>query len=209
MNEPQKQKSDNDGKMIKETDTRILPLVDVRPIIRRLYQTRNIPLTLSNTEAKAITISLSRYIGESVEQINNPCVAISKMYYGKEAGVKMRVRVRIVSGLIGSTNVKFFYVPPQFYPKVDGSTENLLGGTFPNLNLGYVSDEGQFPLTNVTVHALDSFNYIYEFTVPNTSILKFIGGPNKMVYEASNDTYTLAVEDLGHIVCTLEALRVS
>lgn len=204
MNQPQKQVSENDGKIHLATDTRIQPLVDIRPIIRRLYPTEALTLNVGPTAVQAATIRLNRYLGESSDFTSTPAIAISRMYYGKEAGIKMRVRMRVKSGTLHSVNTKFYYVPPQMYPKVNVGSEAIVGASIATLNDGFKPETIEYPLTNITVHAIDAFHYIYEFTIPNTSILKFIGGPRKMDYSPPEKDYFLASSDMGYLMIIVD-----
>jgi len=205
MNQPQKQETESDGKINLTTDTRIQPLVDVRPLIRRLYPTEVVSVPLNTTQASAIAIVLNRYLGENTDRLATPSISISRMYYGKEAGIKMRVRMRMRSGTLPFLNAKFYYVPPQYYPKIDVGAESVLGGSSAAFNEGFVADYAQYPLNNVTVHALDSYHYIYEFTIPNTSLFKFVGGPRKMLFVGPSPDYYLASADMGHLVITVDS----
>lgn len=210
MNEPQQQENDANGKIHLDTDTRMQPLVDIRPLIRRLYPYSVTYPTLTNGNPLGTVIPLERVIGESLLTNANPALSLSKMYYGKHIGVKMRITVNILSHSGGFDahpylRSKVFYLPPQMYTQLTATGANA-GASSAGLVTGGFQGNEQFPLVNTT-HFINENNtrFSYEFTIPNLNVFKFVGGPRKMLNTSGINTLPTVDSDLGNIYLLLTA----
>lgn len=221
MNTPQKQEKESDGKIFCDTNTRLQPLVDVRPLIRRMYH-----LNTSNSIALAayvpanIDIPITQIIGENGWNLNNPSTShgtpmniISRMYYGKTIGLKMRISIKPLQVAAGSAQpfytTKVFFVPPQIYSSLEGSGVSARASTVSTGFTGFAFTN-IYPLnytgTNVSNMAGD---YVHEFTIPNVNIFKFIGSPSKMIISDSLSVVNYPEGDLGTLRLEIRSITAS
>lgn len=197
------------GKQEDIDDSRLVPLVDLRPLIRRFQFNRSGSVVIDEvTGFVNLTIPLSSFIGETFEDRFGASVAIvPHMFYGKQCGLKFKLVVA------GSSYVNVSFIPPNITANTTGLTRfqiakpvttqpghwyNLPPG---NINPGmYPVNQQEFPSTWAFANIQDQATMgEYEFIVPNTSIFNFLGASNKM---ASNTTVTSAEADLGSIIIT-------
>jgi hypothetical protein len=206
MNEPQKQKGNEIGSFIPDENTRLQPILDMRSIIRRLYVNDSFPINLGIEGRGTYIFKIGQLYGESdfgIENCQTPLRHVSSMYYGKHAGTKFRLSLNLVTGPIQQVSVKISYAPPQYSATLVTPNQAALlagtpaGGIKPYDQLSRV----QFPLNNVNIPLETADTTVFEFCVPNNSMMKFIGGPNKMTFGlGDNKKPYLAVEDFGNLV---------
>lgn len=211
MNEPQSQHNkvsvDTKDQSASHFD-RLLPNLDIRPLIRRMY-----PLQ----ESDAVTIEpgglfteiipLSQLIGESSYSMNTPfkgtpISVISRMYYGKTAGFKFQVRLQDYkqnTETVGTSNIQvsFMFVPPNF--TWDATTSTVVGC---DVNPEFVDPSPlpqhltPFPFQDVSPIS-ESSSKLYEFFIPDVTFYKFMGSPMKFL---SSDVYSkLSTLDFGSL----------
>lgn len=185
MNEPQPQKQENNT-MNPANDTRLQPIIDIRPIIRRLYPSQYIPINLGASSPYQVVVNLRDIIGEgnyTSFAFQNPCSAVARMYYGKHAGFKIRASFDLTGDVAADLAVKAFFVPQQIVASNLTADKNVfIGGSPQAFSDQYYNTSGrQFPLNNSFIPIEVQDKTIFEFTVPNCSTLKFIGGPTKMI----------------------------
>lgn len=211
MNKPQVQEPNSEKPPETHEDSRLMPLIDVRPLIRRLYHLK--PIEDINTEAfnqHNIVLTLDSQIGEvetrSSMKESIPCSTISRMYYGKHVGLKVRLTLRCEVGDF-APDLRVYFVPPQYYPKRDNDHMLLAAGKVDEDFDAFDFANSSFPLTNIASPILTSARNerIFEFVVPNVSPLKFIGGPLKMLFLTSSTYYSTAPNDLGNLMLCIDS----
>jgi hypothetical protein len=185
MNEPQPQKQENNT-ISPATDTRLQPIIDIRPLIRRLYPSQYTKFSLTAGTPLQLSVDLRNIIGEGTRsdtEFQNPCSAISRMYYGKHAGFKIRASFDLEGDITADLAVKAYFLPQQIVASnINVRSNVLMGGTPNSLSIQFNNTNAlQFPLNNSFIPIEVQDKTIFEFTVPNCSTLKFIGGPTKMV----------------------------
>jgi hypothetical protein len=196
MNEPQKDTTLGNYSTSIDTNVshqeRLYSPIDIRPIIRRMYQ---LPTHLVNVGVSRI--NLDTYIGERL--LNDTGVSvpqlISSMYYGKSLGVKIKLKVY---GTFTADDFTVMFVPPQ----VTGNlTQKVLNSCNVSPRPEFAPDAGlnvpgyPFPFIEMAQNAHGP-SKVYEFVVPNTTFYKFIGGPEKFAIMQP----TLSVADFGSII---------
>jgi hypothetical protein len=187
MNEPQQQ--DNSMSEIgPATDTRLQPIIDIRPLIRRLYPSLSFSFPLSALAPFTFSFPLRDLIGEGSAAValdlQTPTNAISRMYYGKHPGFKIRFTTfATVPGTgLPRLDCKIYYAPPAVVASLNNPTSATLTASIPHSSsLGYNNGSltAQFPLNNVSIPTLSTDRTVYEFSVPNSNIYKFVGSPDK------------------------------
>lgn len=197
------------GKQTDIDDSRLVPLVDLRPLIRRFQFNRSGSVAIDEvTGFTNVTISLSSLIGETFEDRYYGSVGIvPHMFYGKQCGLKFKLVVA------GSSYVNVSFIPPNISNTTTGNARmqasvpvtsqtgywyNLPAG---NANPGmYPVNQQEFPSSWAFGNAQDQAVLgEYEFVIPNTTIFNFLGSSNKM---AGNTTALSPEADLGHIIIT-------
>lgn len=212
MNEPEEQRGimRNDGNNLDELSFhRLAPIIDIRPTIRRMYKVNTDTVNLTQGQTPFV-YRLSSFIGENPEDhVPSPIMLISRMYYGKSVGFKIRLRINIVDNSslpipsLESILLRVFYVPQNV---TLFSTDRTITRATPNLNsIQSLADSGAIPLT----HKLVSDQYslgskVIEFVIPDTSYYKFMGGPQK--FEAFNTptNNVLSQADFGEVVIVFD-----
>jgi hypothetical protein len=169
------------------------PIVSVRDLIRRMQYVDTIPLN-TGFGSDCTIIPLSGYLGQfQVDQDGNPytwnsCMAIQQMFYGKNIGLKMKLK------LWGVSNAIIRYIPPGI--AYDDDREKIVKLISPaNLLLSNGSDASGFvggynvveepqhftvnPYSAVvatrSAYSDQVATAIYEFVIPNVSIFDFYG----------------------------------
>lgn len=195
MNEPQKQQNEIglDSKQASASHfDRLLPNLDVRPLIRRMYPLQQSDaVTVEPGGVFTEIIPLSRLIGEEPFNPSNPfkgtpASIISRMYYGKTAGFKFQVRLQDYkksSETVGAADLQlsFMFVPPNFTYETATTT---VTGCEVNPNLldpitvpQYLTP---FPFQDVAPIS-DSNSKLFEFFIPDVTLYKFMGSPMKFL----------------------------
>jgi hypothetical protein len=203
MNPSQSQKQ-KDSVPEEFTDTRLQPINDVRSLIRRVYRSQVGDFIAPITGQTNFSIDLNTLIGEGIGPAVIPCSAVSRMYYGKHVGLKVRLTLRAVNtGDISKVVVKTSFAPTQMYPLKTTNGVVMGASTVLPSTLQWNADDGTaFPVAYVTLPSIVPTSQVIEFTLPNTSIFKYIGGPSKM---GSGNGNILAIEDFGNVVVSLSA----
>lgn len=211
MNEPQDQKELTENKQeenpVYEFSDRLVPYKNIREIVRRMYKTDAYRISIIDGTGSAV-IPLSSIIGELIsDNLVSPLYAASSMYYGKHAGFKFKLKMK------ESVAMSIRYIPQNFF--IDQNSSTIMGSrpeisNLPNSINEYATGPSYpLPFQEVPVqsmsHVQNTTNYaLYEFIIPNTTIYKFIGGPDKMT--STQDTQ-LSIADMGHLLLTLNAVQ--
>jgi hypothetical protein len=236
MNEPQVQDNEithEDKNAMADFHNRLIPLVDIRPIIRRMYPidvtTGDIPpATTTQDGGYFYQLDLASLVGERYRITSSPVFGniadvfelqpgalVSRMYYGKSAGFKVRFEVKAVDNAdpenyttdLQNLEVVAYYVPPQpdyvirdFQPFFQ-STTALTPET-----IGY-----ELPISITTSNVVTgTASRVLEFEVPFTSIMKFVGGPDKFLDLAEGLQFVsklTANSDLGNVQVVMRCLH--
>lgn len=213
MNEPQRQTADLARQANREVlghETRLLPNVDIRPLIRRMYKTYVNVITSDGTAALNITVPLASYLGETPNDWNyTPIETLSRMYYGKTAGFKVRLALRVVESETSDANTmrsfitRLWYVPQNI--NINAPTRTITAASIQSSAFtkpGVTSTIGEPPFTYQIEPILRTERLIvYEFVVPDTSIYKFMGSPEKFKDFSSTTSIThLSTLDFGSYI---------
>jgi len=210
MNKPQKQDDKVATSIELHENNRLLPLVDIRPLIRRTY--RYIPSSqiVHAMQQTNVVIELEDLIGENLNLASDipasPCVVLSKMYYGKHVGLKMRVTVKTLDGDY-NPSIRINFVPPQYFTYMN-NIDTIIGAGLVTDNIsGYSMENCVYPLnyTSIPVPGSSNDSKIFEFIIPNVSPLKFIGGPLKMIRETLIHYVKTASSDLGNVLLSIRS----
>lgn len=212
MNEPQKQSSTNgyDTKYQSASHfDRLLPNLDVRPLIRRMYpfqQSDAIEIQPNGIFTEVVPLSV--ILGEIPYLISSPMRAtpisiISRMYYGKTAGFKFQIRLQDFklseeSTGISDMQLSFMYVPPNF--TYEPTTSTVTGCTInPDFVDPSVIPQYLTPFPFQDIPPIDGSNSrTFEFFIPDVTFYKFMGSPNKFLQVNGNFT-NLSTMDFGNI----------
>lgn len=191
MNEPQNNQtleSSSDAiNMVTTHQERLFSPVDIRPLIRRMYPTSTIVLS----EGPNI-IDLKDIIGERVTGSPiTPMQIITGMFYGKTLGLKVKLRT------FDETSLTVMFVPPQC--NIDSALGVIRESSIGTSNVFspfLVGKAGySFPFLEMASDA--QVSKIFEFVVPNTSVYKFIGSPDKFT---STPVSNLSIGSFGTLV---------
>jgi len=220
MNEPQKQHNvtrmeDKDlqlGHM-----NRLMPTLDIRPFIRRMYKSQTYPFIQDADTYSTTAIPLSSFIGEDPSESSyTPIDTFSRMYYGKTVGFKFRLAVSLDKILnetvedVSQLPLRVYYLPQNlnsFTP-----TRTVLGATpAPNaIPSGLTASKG-IPLPfQIVEKESNGSRAVYEFTIPDTSFYKFMGGPNKFYPPTAGVVLpVLSQADFGSLLISIENITSS
>jgi len=182
---------------------RIPPLVDIRPLIRRMQCGWVGTVDTDTVGTVNVNVDLSPLLVEAYDSFWRGSVEqIPAMFYGKHAGLKFKLKASPAAKILVT------YVPPNIGVLPANSTvNNTLLRTYPDLTfINHFTDynnNGAFPLPVVEFpvtwqNTPSSTQCEYEFSIPNASLYKYIGGPTKMGKTVVSNE--LAVGDLGYIV---------
>lgn len=213
MNEPQVQDEnvdvDNKGANVQHVD-RLIPNVDVRPYIRRMYKTAlKQVIDLPGASVQTLVVPLAGYLGEtrdasfSSPSFDTPISYISQMYYGKTAGFKMSIEVATLkddSGLKGGAyDFQIFYVPPNF--TTNANNETIVSAPVNPVLLDPSLAPDVYPTLPYQVTAVDeqAQTRIYEFTIPDVTFYKYMGSPIKFYSPNVVLSDQLSTNDFGSI----------
>jgi hypothetical protein len=193
MNEPQKDPVLESYSTSINLDTshqeRIFSPIDIRPSIRRMYQMESIAL-----QSGPNVFKLNKLLGEEITgSITQTPQLIAGMYYGKSAGLKIKLKVR---ANLDDEDLMVMFAPPQI--NVDTSTNTFRNSLVsPNHSLGTIISAGgyPFPLIEMSQYS-NGGSRMYEFVIPNNSFYKFIGGPQKY----ATTPVTLGIADFGSLI---------
>jgi hypothetical protein len=194
MNEPQEDTVLQSYSTSISTDTshqeRLFSPIDIRPIIRRMYNVGSFDLKVGFN-----VYNLNKLIGEQVDgsiHTNIPQL-IAGMFYGKSAGLKIKLKVKAD---VSDEDFTVMFAPPQMF--VDTASQTLRNSVvLPNTAMGLNTPAGTYPFPLVEMsQVLSGGSRLYEFVIPNNSFYKFIGGPQKY----TNMVPTLSIADFGSLV---------
>lgn len=213
MNEPQVQREnvqhDSKSENIQHVD-RLIPNVDIRPYIRRMYRTAlKQVFEIPGGDIQSLVVPVAGYLGETRDasfnndSFDSPISFISQMYYGKTAGFKFSVEIAVLKddlGLKGETyDFQVFFVPPSFTTNANFETivaapvnpamiePNLAPYKYPTLPY------------QVTASNEQTQTRLYEFTVPDVTYYKYMGSPLKFYNPSSVVTNQLSTTDFGSL----------
>jgi hypothetical protein len=192
MNAPQNQQynSHEDNKESQMMHcTRLVPNLDIRNLIRRMYKTSTLSYAIDKDAYMNIKVPLSSYVGENNANWNyTPIETISRMYYGKTTGFKIRIMMTLAQagqnslvGDISQLSLRVYYFPQnlgyltsnQLLASADINTSSI---TPQNL----LSTIGEVPVTfQLFPKEYTRTTAMYEFVIPDTSFFKFLGSPEK------------------------------
>jgi hypothetical protein len=200
MNQPQDDNtlitSDNSINYSPDHQERLYSPIDIRPIMRRMYQAESAVIT-----GGIHAIDLAKLIGEEMLTTGDftPLHLLSHMYYGKHVGLKIKLVCKPEVFETISSSLSIYYVPPQVNVESQG-------GAIRKCNVAPISRFSPHPTISsscgypvpfieASSDTLENVS-IYEFVVPNTSLYKFIGGPEKYSLLPNS----LAISDIGNLV---------
>jgi len=205
MNAPQEQ-TDKTHHMQVSEDSRLQPILDMRSLIRRLYPSVIYPISLAADSAEDFVLPCLNEIGEQSGYSTFLPACISRMYYGKHVGIKYRFTI------VATSETELRHVQAKFYFSPAAVTAAAPVVPFPSLyaappvasTLYNILSPSQFPLNNVQLPSVLPHVQVYEFTIPNTNMFKFVGGPTKMLNIAdANIPY--AVSSIGDVVVSISS----
>lgn len=188
-------------------DTRLVPLVDIRPLIRRNQFALSRTITIDPVTGFFNTaLPLATLIGEAVDQQPRGSVGVVPgMFYGKQCGLKFK----LVCTTTSLANIAF--IPPNCSAFRNGVLSRIVAsqpspttvGHWYNLPPGNVKP-GLYPVPQIEFPQFWATNSDgpmaeFEFSIPNTSIYNFIGGPEKMT---GGTQALLSIADLGTLLFT-------
>lgn len=209
MNEPQKQ-DDKVGESQPGLFVNRLQRVDsVRDLIRRVYNVTKFSKIL-NPGYNYFVFDIDEIYGEAPQSVQptweSPMRALARMYYGKFPSTKFQVRVvsfknddtartdTVVSSVYYLPQQQYVYAPEGLVYGLR-TTETIASIVLSDQNIDFPVPYQNLPITwNQTLFA-------HEFSVPNTSIFKFVGGPKKNNGVSYFDPdYKFATQDCGQLV---------
>lgn len=206
MNEPQRQKDklkQDSKELALNFMDRLLPNFDIRPLQRRMYLHDPTNFTVLPNSSTTVNVPLSRFVGESSFSTRSdtaipstPIVSTSFMYYSKNVGFKMFMEFSRNSyatnvAPLANIDVKIFYIPPGLtYDPITFTT----CFSFPNVNMNSSTKYCVLPF-QVSPIQENPNSICYEFVVPNVTLFKYMGSPNK--YHSGINRLTLANADFG------------
>jgi len=225
MNAPQEQDdtiSSNPVDAIADHYSRLRPLVDIRPFIRRMYLALEKTTTLGEGTTPFF-FPLSKFINEmpfvtswGTDIRRRTIPLVSSMYYGHSVGFKLHMQFfprrveQNFTDIKNSIEPRIFYVPPGL--KIEAPNSVLYPSTiysqFPNIEL-YLNNNGMFSIPEITSQnqpTVDSNGAVnFEFVIPNITWFKFMGGIYKYLTERQiistrTNVNTLANTDYGFLV---------
>lgn len=211
MNEPQPQshttRTESKEQHLQHM-SRLMPTLDIRHYIRRMYKSQVYKIGLEPATSKNFVVPLSSYLGEMPNNFNyTPIETFSRMYYGKSVGFKFRAVVSLkdvsqeVIDNIHLLNLRIYYLP-QNINALTGS--KVIGAATPHVSSftdPYSPSEGVPLPFQILSSESTTTHMVYEFSIPDTSFYKFMGGPNKFYnFSGSNVLPYLAQSDFGSIV---------
>lgn len=213
MNEPQKQDKEHvvDTKEEQLTHmTRLMPILDIRPYIRRMYKSDVTAVQVSPLDTFNTTLRLGALLGEDPNFWRyTPIESFSRMYYGKSVGFKFRLMLTINAVIpdervtdIDDIGVRVYYLPQNVNNIT--TTRTIVSAPcntpyFPNPH--QPSDDAVALPFQIVGKESNRTHVIYEFVVPDTSFYKFMGGPDKFRnFNLAGSIPVLSQADFGSLV---------
>ena len=197
MNEPQKDPVLESYSTSINLDTshqeRLFSPIDIRPIIRRMYQMETVSL-----QPGPNVVNLNKLLGEELSgsdqaSFTHTTQLIAAMYYGKSAGLKIKLKAKAD---LDDEDFQVMFAPPQI--NVDTSNSTFRNSVvIPNQYLSPDVNAGSYPFPLIEMSQYSNGgSRMYEFVIPNNSFYKFIGGPQKY----ASTPATLAIADFGSLI---------
>jgi len=212
MNEPQHQSHTTrvDEKETQLTHmSRLMPSLDIRHFLRRMYKSQVYEAGAEPTATANTVLKLASFLGESPNLWNyTPIETFSRMYYGKSVGFKFRCLLSLVNHIsvesvpsVDFLNLRVYYVP-QNINALENSKAIVAALPNPNSFPSPFTPSDGTPLTyQIIGKESTSTHVVYEFTVPDTSFYKFLGGPNKFYnFDGNGNPEEVAQGDFGSIL---------
>lgn len=172
---------------IKTTQTnlineRMIPLVDVRPLLRRFQWAQTKTYTATVAGSGTVEIPLQEIIGTITSTLARGSNAvIPQMFYGFNGGLKLKIKVK------GSSSSSVRFIPPNMccsssgieYKRTQPDTsqfgywlEEDVAGTNPSV----MSEMASASAISLDSTGSSAFSVtLHEVVIPNTSIYNFIG----------------------------------
>lgn len=214
MNEPQEQ---DDGFQYQRTNdivghhNRLMPNVDIRPLMRRLYNVYSKYFAISGDRATTVTIPLATLLAESQQrslplqeshQYRNLAL-LSSMYHGKSCvGFKVRLEYRCERPIF----VNAYYLPPSILDLKNSAIGSLVMAQYNTKVFDGVQllDSYRPQLLMASNNSAEGIERgTYEFLIPDVNAYKFVGGPNK--YRTPSFSLAAPHEDMGYLHIVVEA----
>lgn len=215
MNEPQKQQNVtrmDDQSLNLGHMNRLMPTLDIRPFIRRMYKTQTFSFQQAPDTYSTTALPLAGFIGEDPSFASySPIETFSRMYYGKTTGFKFRIAVsldKIMDDTVKDVSqlpLRVYYLPQNlnsFTP-----TRTILGAAPSPIAIpsGLVTSKGVPLPFQIVEKESNGSRAVYEFSIPDTSFYKFMGGPNKFYPLTSGAILpTLSQSDFGNLLISIE-----
>lgn len=191
MNAPQEQPQDmgrDDKSAMAQYCNRLLPHVDIRPYVRRMYPINTLETSIDSLGYKDATVDLATLLLERYRDISNegqlitPLHLVSAMYYGKTPGFKIRVTYTVEEReadkrfTVDDIVAQAFYIPPQI---CHGQQQNqMMFQTAVPIDVVDAIGDNPVPLI-VSNQQSNADRTSLECEVPFTHLMRFFGGPDK------------------------------
>lgn len=217
MNEPQEQHhiTREDDKEPNLTHmNRLMPTLDIRHFLRRMYKSQTYTDTIEPLSTKNVFIPLSSFIGENPGYWNyTPIETFSRMYYGKSPGFKFRLMTTVFNDQEGIDldvallNLRIYYIPQNINALTNSKVVGIAQPNPNSFTTPFDATDGiALPFQIIGKESTKS-HVVYEFSVPDTSFYKFMGGPNKFYnFDGNSNPTPLAQGDFGTIVIQYSSL---
>lgn len=209
MNEPQDQEEMlkvSRASSVEEFD-RLMPLHDLRPLMRRLNLLSTSPVTIPPTQTSVISVpvsSLYNQVSFSGAVISTPAEIVNAMFYGRTGGVKvsMSFKLRFETGQANPAHAfscSINFVPPNYHVITPANT--FLGCNISPTSSAFRKFKAGASKFSVPYTVLKSSSeQVYEFKVPDAGFYKFIGSPYQLSPSAVQPTSLPSTADMGTIV---------
>lgn len=187
--------------------SRLKPNLDIRPLVRRMYKSATESTEIPSNSYLNAQLPLASFVGEQPWfWAYSPIETISRMYYGKNLGFKIRLVFHIpgyndnLVANIDNLAIRVYYVPQNLGILSTDKTVTRSGVNDTSFQpFSIPSSQGEVPLTaSLVARDKTTKSVTYEFVIPNTSFFKFMGSPDKFRnFAASTPVSYLATQDFG------------
>lgn len=209
MNAPSSQREllDNGEKQDELVIDRMIPLVDVRPLVRRFQYSGRYTYTHSPDATNTIMIPVGDLIDSwRTAKVRGSKLVASRMYYGFNGGVKYKLKV------MGAASATLRYIPPAVcinnalttYFKLQPDTiqqgywlENSADGANPSVmsELNAVTH----PVFGSSISTIS----LFEGVIPNNTIYNFLGSMDWFRSVGDDSSTVSPMNNLGHLYVDL------
>lgn len=219
MNEPQDQDVDLKAQRTIEPIefTRLIPTINLRDIFRRMFKTTSIITEAPPFDTKTSVVQLGSFLYEIPNEFNyTPIGLLSRLYYGKTVGFKMRLVYTLTPITSGSLidmkdiNIRLYYQPQNLNMNKDAYTiTSAPVNVAPYTSMLTESTVGEIPMTHqIAPVSVTGNSVIFEFVIPDTSFYKFMGSPDKFEpFSSANQPNYLSTSDFGSLVIQVTNLH--